>query len=45
MSFYQRHIVPRLTHLAMRQTYFVPYRKRVVGAAGDGCWRSASAPG
>jgi ubiquinone/menaquinone biosynthesis C-methylase UbiE len=33
MSFYQRHIVPRLTHLAMRQTYFVPYRKRVIGAA------------
>jgi ubiquinone/menaquinone biosynthesis C-methylase UbiE len=33
MSFYQRHIVPRLTHLAMRQTYLTPFRKRVVGAA------------
>jgi ubiquinone/menaquinone biosynthesis C-methylase UbiE len=33
MSFYQRHIVPRLTHLAMRQDYLVPYRKRVIGSA------------
>jgi ubiquinone/menaquinone biosynthesis C-methylase UbiE len=33
MSFYQRHIVPRLTHLAMRQNYLVPYRKRVIGSA------------
>lgn len=33
MSFYQRHVVPRLTHLAMRQNYLVPYRKRVIGAA------------
>jgi ubiquinone/menaquinone biosynthesis C-methylase UbiE len=33
MSFYQRHIVPRLTHLAMRQNYLVPFRKRVIGAA------------
>ena len=33
MSFYQRHIVPRLIHLAMRQNYLAPYRKRVVGAA------------
>jgi ubiquinone/menaquinone biosynthesis C-methylase UbiE len=33
MSFYQRHIVPRLTHLAMRQNYLVPSRKRVIGAA------------
>jgi len=33
MSFYQRHIVPRLTHLAMRQNYLVPYRRRVIGAA------------
>jgi ubiquinone/menaquinone biosynthesis C-methylase UbiE len=33
MSFYQRHIVPRLIHLAMRQNYLVPFRKRVIGAA------------
>jgi ubiquinone/menaquinone biosynthesis C-methylase UbiE len=33
MSFYQRHIVPRLTHLAMRQNYLVPFRKRVIGEA------------
>jgi ubiquinone/menaquinone biosynthesis C-methylase UbiE len=33
MSFYQHHIVPHLTHFAMRQNYLVPYRKRVIGAA------------
>ena len=33
MNFYQRHIVPPLTHLAMRHTRLVPFRKRVVGAA------------
>jgi ubiquinone/menaquinone biosynthesis C-methylase UbiE len=33
MNFYQRHIVPRMTHLAMRQNRLVPFRKRVVGAA------------
>ena len=33
MSFYQRRIVPPLTHLAMRQNSLVPYRKRVIGAA------------
>jgi SAM-dependent methyltransferase len=33
MGFYQRHIVPRLVHLAMRQTYLAPFRGRVVGAA------------
>jgi|SRR5579863_4746532 len=33
MSFYQHYIVPRLTHLAMRQSYLVPFRKRVIGAA------------
>jgi SAM-dependent methyltransferase len=33
MSFYQRHVVPRIIHLAMRQNYLVPFRKRVVGAA------------
>jgi ubiquinone/menaquinone biosynthesis C-methylase UbiE len=33
MSFYQHRIVPCLTHLAMRQNYLVPFRKRVIGAA------------
>lgn len=33
MSFYRRHVVPHLTHLAMRQKYLMPYRKRVIGAA------------
>lgn len=33
MSFYQRHVLPRLLHLAMRQEAFVPFRKRVIGAA------------
>ena len=33
MSFYQRHIIPRLTHLAMRQKQLVPFRQRVIGAA------------
>jgi ubiquinone/menaquinone biosynthesis C-methylase UbiE len=33
MSFYQRHIVPPLTHLAMRQRYLVPHRKRVIDGA------------
>ncbi len=33
MSFYQRYIVPRLTHLAMRQHYLVRFRRRVIGAA------------
>jgi ubiquinone/menaquinone biosynthesis C-methylase UbiE len=33
MNFYQRHIVPPLTHLAMRQNQLVPFRKRVVRAA------------
>jgi ubiquinone/menaquinone biosynthesis C-methylase UbiE len=33
MSFYQRHVIPRLTHLAMRQKQLLPFRRRVVGAA------------
>jgi ubiquinone/menaquinone biosynthesis C-methylase UbiE len=33
MSFYQRYIVPRLTHLAMRQKQLLPFRQRVFGAA------------
>jgi ubiquinone/menaquinone biosynthesis C-methylase UbiE len=33
MSFYQRHVLPYLLHLAMRQNYLVPFRKRVVGTA------------
>ncbi len=34
MSFYQRHVVPCLTHLAMRQKPLLPFRRRVIGAAG-----------
>jgi ubiquinone/menaquinone biosynthesis C-methylase UbiE len=33
MSFYQRHVVPRLVHLAMRQKQHDPFRQRIVGAA------------
>jgi ubiquinone/menaquinone biosynthesis C-methylase UbiE len=33
VSFYQRYVVPRLTHLAMRQRQLLPFRQRVVGAA------------
>jgi len=33
MSFYQRYVIPRLTHLAMRQKQLLPFRQRVVGAA------------
>jgi ubiquinone/menaquinone biosynthesis C-methylase UbiE len=33
MSFYQRYIIPRLTHLAMRQKQLLPFRQRLVGAA------------
>jgi ubiquinone/menaquinone biosynthesis C-methylase UbiE len=33
MNLYQRHVVPRLTHLAMKQNYLVPYRRHVIGAA------------
>jgi ubiquinone/menaquinone biosynthesis C-methylase UbiE len=33
MSLYQRYIIPRLTHLAMRQKQLLPFRQRLVGAA------------
>lgn len=33
MGFYQRHVVTRLTHLAMRQKGLGPFRRRVIGAA------------
>jgi ubiquinone/menaquinone biosynthesis C-methylase UbiE len=33
MSFYHRHVVPRLVHLAMRQKQHDPFRQRIVGAA------------
>ena len=33
MRFYDTHVLPRLTHLAMRQEQLRPYRERVVSAA------------
>lgn len=33
MSFYQRHVLPRLLHLAMRQEALLPFRERVIGTA------------
>jgi ubiquinone/menaquinone biosynthesis C-methylase UbiE len=33
MGFYQRHVLPRLLHMAMRQDALVPLRRRVIGAA------------
>jgi hypothetical protein len=45
MSFYQRHIVPRLIHLAMRQAYLAPYRKRVIDAAEGRVLEIAIGPG
>ena len=33
MRFYDKHVLPRLTHLAMRQEQLRPYRERVVSAA------------
>ena len=33
MGFYQRHIVPCLTHLSMSQHQLLPYRRNIVGAA------------
>jgi ubiquinone/menaquinone biosynthesis C-methylase UbiE len=33
MSLYQRHVVPHLVHLAMRQKQHEPFRQRVVAAA------------
>lgn len=36
MGFYGKHILPRLTHMAMRQQQLAPYRHRTVSAA-EGC--------
>ena len=36
MRFYDTHILPRLTHLAMRQELLLPYRRRVVSGV-RGC--------
>ncbi len=33
MRFYAKHILPRLTHLAMRQDQLLPYRRRAVSIA------------
>lgn len=33
MSFYQRHVPPRLLHMAMRQEALLPFRQRVISAA------------
>ncbi len=33
MSFYQSHVVPCLTHLAMSHRQLLPHRRRIVGAA------------
>jgi len=33
MSLYQRHVLPCLLHLAMRQKQLVPFRQRAIGAA------------
>ncbi len=33
MKFYDTHILPRLTHLAMRQDLLLPYRRRTVSGA------------
>ena len=33
MSVYQRHVLPRLLHLAMRQQALLPFRQRVIAAA------------
>jgi ubiquinone/menaquinone biosynthesis C-methylase UbiE len=32
MSFYRRHVLPRLVHLAMRQKQLLAFRRRVIGA-------------
>ncbi|WP_372071418.1 class I SAM-dependent methyltransferase [Tistrella mobilis] len=36
MGFYGKHILPRLTHMAMRQEQLTPYRRRTVSGA-EGC--------
>jgi len=33
VSFYQRHILPRLLHMVMQQEAMVPFRRRLIGAA------------
>ena len=33
MQFYEKHILPGLTHLAMRQDQLLPYRRRAVAGA------------
>ncbi len=33
MSLYQRHVLPRLLHLAMHQAALRPFRQRVIDAA------------
>jgi ubiquinone/menaquinone biosynthesis C-methylase UbiE len=33
MSLYRLYVIPRLTHLAMRQKQLLPFRQRVVGAS------------
>ena len=33
MGFYQRHVLPRLLHLAMRQEALLPFRRRVIAGA------------
>jgi ubiquinone/menaquinone biosynthesis C-methylase UbiE len=33
MTFYRRHVLPCLLHLAMRQEQLMPFRRRVIGAA------------
>ena len=33
MGFYQRHVLPCLTHLAMSQSQLLPFRQHIVGAA------------
>ena len=33
MGLYQRHVLPHLLHLAMRQQQLTPFRRRIVGAA------------
>ena len=33
MQFYDKHILPRLTHMAMRQEQLLPYRSRAVSVA------------
>jgi hypothetical protein len=45
MSFYRRHLLRHLLPFAMRQTYPVPIRTRVIAAPKGACWRSVAARG